>query len=79
VEPTSKGFSLFPNPASDRVYISGGSVAQWELYSVAGALISSGGPLDNQSISLVTQAAGPYILRLQRADRSWSTLKVIKK
>lgn len=79
VEPTNKGFSLFPNPATDRVHISGESVAQWELYSVTGALISSGGSLDNQSISLVAQAAGPYILRLQRANGSWATLKLIKK
>ena len=78
LELTSKGFSLFPNPAADRVNISGGSVARWELYSIAGARLFEGGPLQNRSISLAAHPAGPYILRLQNGKGEWQTFKVIK-
>lgn len=78
-EPNPSAFSLFPNPTTNRVQVLGGFVAQWELYSITGALLSTGGPLGSRSISLQEHPAGPYILRLQDKQGVWKTFKVIKR
>jgi hypothetical protein len=75
---TPNSFSLFPNPTHQQIQISGGAVARWELYSIAGARLSEGGPLQNRSVSLAGHPAGPYILRLQNGKGEWQTFKVIK-
>ena len=77
-QPTPDGFALFPNPTDQQIQISGGLVARWELYSIAGARLSEGGPLQNHSVSLADHPAGPYILRLQNEKGEWQTFKVIK-
>jgi len=76
--PIAGGFSLFPNPTPQQVQISGDAVARWELYSITGARLSEGGPLQNQSISLAGHPAGPYVLRLKNKKGKWQTFKVIK-
>ena len=74
----SADFSLFPNPTSDRVLISGGQVSQWAVYSITGTLISEGSGLHNRSVSLAGHPSGPYILRLQNRKGEWQTYRVIK-
>ncbi len=74
----SESISLFPNPTSDRIQVSGINVQQWKLFSIMGTIRAEGGPLENQSILLGGQPAGPYILRLQSIQGDWSTFKVVK-
>lgn len=78
-DPVSESISIFPNPTSDRIKVSGINVQQWKLFSIMGTIRAEGGPLENQSILVGDQPAGPYILRLKNVKGEWQTFKVIKK
>ena len=60
--------SLYPNPASDRVYVSGlksGDVYIYEIYSFLGQKVGTGQLSEGPSIDLEGLSAGAYVLILR--------------
>ena len=60
--------SLYPNPASDRVYVSGlksGDVYIYEVYSFLGQKVGTGQLSEGPSIDLKGLSAGAYVLILR--------------
>ena len=60
--------SLYPNPASDRVYVSGlksGDVYIYEIYSFLGQKVGTGQLSEGPSIDLKGLSAGAYVLILR--------------
>ena len=60
--------SLYPNPASDRVYVSGlksGDVYIYEIYSFLGQKVGTGQLSEGPSIDLKSLSAGAYVLILR--------------
>lgn len=68
--------SVYPNPATDVVYIDSQDVESIEVYSISGQLV--GKNKDANSINVSNLAKGNYILRISTADSTFTT-KLIKK
>ncbi|MFP9114201.1 T9SS type A sorting domain-containing protein [Flavobacterium sp. RHBU_3] len=75
-----KVFSLYPNPASDRVILklNGAEVAQVKITDVLGKTLYSDSVLDNGSINVSQLPAGIYMVTVQSGNAT-QTGKLIKK
>jgi aldose sugar dehydrogenase len=76
-------FKVFPNPASDRLYVQGqrnvGKPLIWQLYNITGGMVRSGRQNNNDfSIALQGLAKGVYMLKIfNGAEANLVTEKVV--
>jgi len=70
-------FSIYPNPASEKVFIKGGKVSSVEIYSIDGRKMNV--VLNNdQSINISHLTTGTYILQLKIKEKITTKKLVIK-
>ena len=70
---------LYPNPASDRIYVRGVSNLEYTVYSSLGALIDRGELLTDGSLYVGNFKPGMYILELVTDNGSRQQLKFVKR
>lgn len=73
-------FSIYPNPASDKIYIKGLQAANYQLavYSLEGKLVATPSVEQNQYISIASLAKGNYILKITSSTNQSNVLKFFK-
>ncbi|MCS4301296.1 BspA family leucine-rich repeat surface protein [Chryseobacterium sp. BIGb0232] len=74
---TDSTISIYPNPATDLVYIKNTHAEQYAILDLAGRVILKGIPV-NKRIHIQTLTPGNYVLQLQSKD-TVQNLKFIKK
>ncbi len=67
-------FSVFPNPASDYLYIKSDRVLNYGLYSVTGTLLLQGTVNKETQLNIASLSTGIYVLRLSNPENQmqWS-------
>ena len=71
---------VYPNPASDRITVSGSDLQRVEIYSITGQLLLvENGSQEQYSISIGQLPAGVLLLKVVRADGSECVRKVVKR
>ncbi len=77
---TENQYSIFPNPASDKIYIKGLQNENYNLsiFSMEGKFISSPALQNNQYVSIAELAKGNYILKITPENGKASVLKFFK-
>jgi hypothetical protein len=74
----SKEISIYPNPASDVLYISGlSSQAEYEIFSVSGQKVGEGRTFEN-TVDIHYLAKGIYFIQLKSKENT-ARLKFIRK
>ncbi len=69
--------AIYPNPATDKVTISGINTGQYQIADMSGKILLSGNVPQNQQITINTLPAGMYILNLSVNGKS-NKLKLVK-
>jgi len=69
-------FNIFPNPASDNIYIQGEKFIKAILYDIRGQLVLNS---VTPNININTLPAGNYILKIESEDGYTTTQKIIKR
>ena len=81
--PESETLHIYPNPTSSRIFINSAfTISQVEVFDMLGHLkakhtTSDGNGVNSINISNLPQ--GPYLLKIQQADNSESTIQIIYK
>lgn len=73
-------FSIFPNPASDKIFIKGLQKDNYSIaiYSIEGKLVSSSALQNNEYVSISDLAKGNYMLKITSSNNKSSVLKFFK-
>ena len=73
-------FSIFPNPAADKIFIKGLQNENYSLaiYSIEGRLIAAPSVENDQFVSISSLAKGNYMLKITSADHKSNVLKFSK-
>ncbi|MCL2290538.1 MAG: T9SS type A sorting domain-containing protein [Bacteroidetes bacterium] len=74
--PNEAHFNVFPNPASDNIYIQGEKFVKAALYDMRGQLVLHS---TNPNINISTLPAGNYILKIESEDGCVVTQKIVKR
>lgn len=72
------GLSIYPNPATDRIFVEGDNIEHISLYSIAGQLIVSL-PTSSERTEMVLNdlAEGIYLIRVRFSDQHETTKKIV--
>lgn len=73
---------VYPNPTQNKVYVSANeTLHKIEIYSIQGTLVREILPSNNNTVevNLVNEKSGIYILKVEGANRSFNTYKIVKK
>ena len=70
---------VFPNPASDRLYVAKGDYRGYAVVNALGLTVKNGALLSDNSLYVGDLAEGVYVLQLNGADGEIATFKFIKK
>jgi hypothetical protein len=71
--------SIFPNPATDFVQVTGDLLfTSYSIYNISGQQVLSGSLKDDHKIEVLSLTSGVYLLNLESHDTS-ETLKLVKK
>ena len=76
--PSTDGFSAYPNPASNRLFVRLHDAGTLVLRSLAGQLIYHTPVLPLAWVDLPPLAAGQYLLELQTPEQTWHQRWVIR-
>jgi hypothetical protein len=77
IESTKPGSCLYPNPASDRIFIDGAEQARISLSTIAGVCVRVNNNFTGPSFCLEGLPKGVYLLDVQRTDGSVTRKKII--
>lgn len=69
--------NVYPNPASDKLYVDGDDISRIELYNVSGKLVHSSARPGADGIDVSKFAPGIYLLRSTTLSGGMSTKKII--
>lgn len=77
-EQSNNKYEVYPNPASDYIYVSGGEKAplEFQIFALTGQLIQSG-VLENSRVDIVSIPSGQYILKLS-SDQDVYVTRIVK-
>jgi len=76
-EPSESGFSVFPNPASDKVFIYGALKARISLVSASGETARIINDFNGNQISLDGLPEGVYTMKIEMTGKSVITRKLV--
>ena len=71
--------SVYPNPASEALYIKGVDAAYVEIYNTIGAKVVSQNVSGSESINIVELTRGMYFVRITDNNGDVSTVKIVKR
>ena len=71
--------AVYPNPASDVIYVKGEDIQYVEIYNSLGLKVISKNVSDLESISIADLANGMYFLRVLNKNGEDSTTKIVKR
>lgn len=80
ISETNASFSVYPNPANDRLYVQGaiGEQFSYSVLSVDGKLIESGFNVSSGSIPVDHLLPGAYLIRLEESSGSIQAVRFLK-
>jgi hypothetical protein len=80
LEQALPSIQVYPNPATDRVYVAWGDekIAFYQLLDVQGRVVLNGEVQAGDSISIATVSPGMYQLRLSSGSRLYYSKLVVR-
>ena len=81
VESTSydKNVTIYPNPASDVIYVKGDDIQYVEIYNSIGLKVISKNVNDSESINIADLTSGLYFVKTSDKEGNVSTTKIVKR
>lgn len=74
---SSTSFVISPNPATDKVFVSGGAIVSIDVFDLNGRLFISGKPGADNSINVSKLPKGVYMVRIQDGGNHISSTKLV--